>query len=89
MAFLILNAIIWLFRVIRYAIIARALISWFPFPRDNQIVRFLYIITDPILEPVRALIAKSALGRNMMVDFSPVVAFLLLSVIENIIIMIF
>lgn len=89
MTVLILSAIIWLFRVIRYAIIARALISWFPIPRDNQIIRFLYLMTDPILEPVRALIAKSAVGRNLMVDFSPVVAFLLLSVLENIILMIF
>jgi YggT family protein len=89
MTALILTAIVWFFRIIRYAILARILISWLPIPRDNQFIRLLYQVTEPILGPVRALIEKSALGKNMMVDFSPVVAFLLLSVIERILYSIF
>ena len=44
----------------------------------------LYQITEPILAPIRAIIEKTTLGKNMMLDFSPVIAFLLISLIEDI-----
>ena len=83
---LIFIAIIYLFKIIRYAIIASAIISWLPISRDNPLVRLLYQITEPILAPIRRLIERSSMGGGMMFDFSPIVAFLLLAVIENILI---
>jgi YggT family protein len=79
------RAIGFIFSVIEYAILARVLISWLPVPKDNIFIRLLYQITEPILAPIRAIIEKSALGKNMMVDFSPIVAFLLIGIIRNII----
>lgn len=73
-----------LFSFIEYAILARIIISWLPIPRDNVFIRILYQITEPILAPIRGLIERSAIGKNMMIDFSPVVAFLLIFFIRSI-----
>ena len=83
-----LTAVSFLFGVASLAVLARALISWFPIPKDNQLVRLLNMITEPILAPIRKLIENSSFGKNIMVDISPIIALLLLEVLKNIIIMI-
>ena len=74
-----------LFTILEFAILARVLISWFPVPRENRIIQILYTITEPILGPIRTMIERSAFGRNMMFDFSPIVAFILIGIVQNII----
>jgi YggT family protein len=85
MNYTIIKAINLVLRIIEYAILARVIISWLPISRDNPLIRLLYQITEPILAPIRGIIQRSAFGRNMMLDFSPLVAFLLISLIRNII----
>jgi len=85
----IMNAIIWLIRIMQYAIFARVIISWFPISRENQIIRLLYQITEPILEPIRNIIQRSAFGRNMMLDFSPLIAFFILGLIQTLVFQLF
>lgn len=82
---IIYRAIDILFSIIEIAILARVIISWIPVNRDSRIIQYLYTITEPILGPIRSLIEKSAFGRNMMFDISPIVAFLLIGIIRNII----
>lgn len=81
---LIFTAVIWVLKIVKYAVLARVIISWLPIPRENQIIRLLYQITEPILAPIRNIIERSSFGRNMMIDFSPVLAFILIGVLENI-----
>lgn len=73
------------FSIMEFAILARVIISWLPIPRENKLIQMLYTITEPILAPIRNLVARSAFGRNMMFDFSPIIAFLLLGIIKNIV----
>lgn len=80
------KAIIYLFEFIKYAILARVIISWLPVSRDNQLIRLLYQITEPILAPARKILEKSAIGKNTMMDFSPILAFLIIAIIENILV---
>ncbi len=70
-----------LFFVLQFAIIVRALMSWFNPRPDNPIVVFVYEITEPVLAPLRRIIPR--LG---MIDITPIVAILLMSVIENILV---
>ena len=70
-----------LFFILQFAIIIRALMSWFNPSPDNPIVRLVYEITEPVLAPLRRIIPK--LG---MVDITPIVAILLMNVIENILV---
>ena len=78
--------------IFEIAIFARVLISWLPVSRDNKAVDLLYTITEPVLAPIRGLLSKSSFMQNSMLsmmDFSPIVAFLLIGVARNMVTMIF
>lgn len=55
-------------------IIVRALISWVNPDPYNPIVRFLYAVTEPVLEPIRRFLPFTSVG----IDFSPVVVFFII-----------
>jgi YggT family protein len=74
-----------LFDAIEIIILVRVFISWLPVPRDHRLVDLLYRLTEPILAPIRSLIERFTAGRNMMFDFSPIVAFLLIGLIRNLV----
>lgn len=83
---LIKTAIYYFLRFIELAIFARVIISWLPIPRDNVVIRFIYQITEPIMAPIRGIIERSALGKSLqMIDLSPIVAFLLIDLLMNVI----
>ncbi|HJM88859.1 MAG TPA: YggT family protein [Dehalococcoidia bacterium] len=67
-----------LLNVLVFAIFARAIITWFPIDRDGPIVRTLDAITEPVLEPLRRVIPMIG-----MIDISPMVAIVLLSIISS------
>lgn len=69
----------------QYSIFARVIISWLPIPKNNGFIRFLYQITEPVLGPIRKLLEKSVFGRNSMLDFSPILAFLLIGFLRNLV----
>ncbi len=67
-------------QVLLLAIFARAILSWFPIgtQRDNPIVGLLYQITEPVLAPLRSIIPRVG-----MMDLSPMVAILILIVVQR------
>lgn len=90
MNYIVLNAIFKFFRVIEFLIIARALLSWLPLGYDNPIIKIVHLLTEPILGPIRSLLQRSIFGRgNMMIDFSPIIAFLLLEALKYILVTFF
>jgi YggT family protein len=82
----LLTAVNVVFQVAALAILARVLVSWLPMAGVridpfHPVIRFLYQITDPILEPIRRF---ATFG---MMDFSPIVALILLQVIRRVLVM--
>jgi YggT family protein len=68
--------------VLTVAIIARALLSWFPnINPANPAVDFLMTITEPILAPIR-----SVMPRMGFIDLTPLVAIILLQVVGGILV---
>lgn len=61
--------------VLSLAIFIRAILSWFNLDRGNPLIQVLDAITEPIIQPIRSIMPR--LG---MMDFSPLVAILLLNV---------
>ncbi len=75
------------FQVAALAILARVLVSWLPMAGVrvdpyHPVIRFLYQITDPILEPIRRF---TTFG---MMDFSPIAALILLEIIRRVLVMV-
>ncbi len=65
--------------ILHVAILGRVIISWLPISAEHPISVILHQVTEPILGPIRAVLPK--LG---MLDFSPIVAILLIVVIQNV-----
>ena len=63
-----------LFQVLIFAIIARALLSWFNLGPSHPLVRILYDLTEPILAPLRRVIPMIG-----MIDITPIVAIIRLT----------
>ncbi len=70
-----------LFQILIFAIIGRALLSWFNIGPDHPIGRILYEVTEPILGPMRRVIPMIG-----MIDISPIVAIFLLSFIQDLVV---
>jgi YggT family protein len=57
----------------------RVLLSWISYNQYNQYIKILFQITDTILEPIREAIPSQMGG----VDFSPMIAFILLGFLKS------
>lgn len=74
----IITAVNMFFQAVVYLILGRAIASWFMRPGDRlyPLFRILCQITEPILEPCRRITERFGISRTM--DFSPVIAIILL-----------
>ncbi|MBI5566340.1 MAG: YggT family protein [Chloroflexi bacterium] len=70
-----------LFEVYSFILLARVLTSWFQVDPYNPIIRLLHQLTEPLLAPIRRLLPQTG-----MMDFSPIVAFIAIMVVERIVI---
>ena len=80
---LLYRAIRSLINVIEILIFVRIIFSFLNIRAGGAIIRFVYDMTEPVLGPARALIAKTGLNTGMF-DFSPIVAILILGIIDKI-----
>ena len=58
-----------------FAIFGRVLLSWFPLNPHGAmatVAGFLFMVTDPVMRPVRRLLPAARFG-GMALDFSPVI----------------
>jgi YggT family protein len=60
--------------IFKFVLVIRILMSWINPDPYNEIVKIIYKITDPVLIPIRKYIPI----QFGMVDFSPIIAFLLI-----------
>lgn len=67
--------------IFQFILLARVLLSWFPdVDRSNQIIRFLYDVTEPVLEPIRNAL-RNVLPPNLPLDLSPLIVFFIISIL--------
>jgi YggT family protein len=78
MAETILQIILTLLNILTFALIGRALLSWFDPMGQWTISRILADITDPIIAPLRRVIPPIG-----MIDISFIVAIILIQVLER------
>ena len=87
MAVPLVNAVETLTMVLFVLLFARILMSWLPMFHGSRFAEFLFVLTEPILGPIRKLVMRSPLGGpGMMIDFSPIIAFVLLRLVSNVLI---
>jgi YggT family protein len=73
--------IVMFFQILSLAILVRVLLSWVDPSGNMRITQVMRDLTEPILAPIRNL-----LPNMMMFDFSPIVALLLLQMLQRLIV---
>ena len=68
------------FDIVYLLLMVRILISWIPHDRYHPLVSFLYQTTDPILRPFQNIFPMS-----VGIDFSPILAFVFLGILKQVI----
>jgi YggT family protein len=71
-----------LFELYAVILFVRVLLSWVQVDPNNQLVKIIDQLTEPLLAPIRRLLPQ---GGGM--DFSPLVAFIVILVAEQIVLM--
>ena len=69
----------WTFTILRLAIIVRVISSWLPISPYSVWVRWSYLLSEPILAPLRRVVPS--LGG---IDITPILAYFLLSIVESV-----
>lgn len=87
MTTLLISAVNLFIQILIYLILGRAILSWFvrnPYDTLGKIYTLIIQVTEPILAPCRKLLARF----NMMgtIDFSPVLALVVLEIIRRVVI---
>ncbi len=71
----------WIFSILELAIIVRVLSSWVRISPYSRWVRWSFTLSEPILRPLRSFIPT--LG---MIDITPIVAFILLRILQGLLV---
>lgn len=78
----LVTAVQWLFQLFYVLLLIRIVLSWVPGVNlYHPAVQFVYRVTSPILDPIRRIVPPVA-----GLDLSPLVALLLLSLIQRVVI---
>lgn len=67
-------------QILSYAIIGRVIMSWIDQPGSMRITQILNEVTEPILAPLRSILPSMG-----MFDFTPIIAMLLLQLLEGLV----
>lgn len=78
-------AVIKLLDILSFMILIRCIMTWVPGGSQSRLYEILYAITSPIEEPIRSAMYKF---MNGPIDFSPIIALLLIRFAQRAIVMI-
>jgi YggT family protein len=76
-----MGILFFLLRLYEAVLLARVLLSWIQPQGYNKYTRWIYVVTEPVLAPLRRILPFSQSGF----DFSPVVALIVISIIKQMI----
>ncbi|MBQ9080739.1 MAG: YggT family protein [Clostridia bacterium] len=79
---ILLQGILW---VLNTAMFVRAVLSWFPGDDETTLEKFLRIITEPVIMPIRTIFERFGWFQGLPIDISFFVTFILLSVLSVIV----
>ena len=68
----------WTFEILQIALIVRVICSWVRVSPYSKWVRWSFVLTEPLLRPLRSIIPSLA-----MIDITPIVAFFILRILQS------
>ena len=74
-----INFLVLLLYLYTWIMILRAVMSWVNPDPNNPLVKALFVVTEPLLKPLRTLVPPSRLGG---IDISPILAIVLIQILR-------
>ena len=71
-----------LVKAVSFCMFARAILSWFELNPENKLVKLLYAMTEPAVQPVRNLFYKKNWFADIPIDMSFTATFMIIYLIE-------
>ena len=68
-----------IFRILYVCLIARVILSWIDHNPHNEIIQWIYKISDPLIKPFQQILPPMNLG----IDISPILAIIALGVVKR------
>ena len=80
-SFQIIQLVNIIFEVLTWLIIARCVLSFVRHNPHQPLIRFVYDVTEPIMDPFRRLMPSTS-----GIDFSPIIAVLAITLVQKLVI---
>ncbi|MGN1031796.1 MAG: YggT family protein [Butyricicoccaceae bacterium] len=80
---IVVSFLVAILNIFEIFLVIRCLMSWFPQVQASRIYDFIYTMTEPLLAPIRSFLMRFEFLRTMPIDFSVLVAFILLSIVQS------
>ncbi len=81
--YIVMMSALMLIDVICIAMMARVILSWFGLGEQSKLGNFLYVVTEPIILPLRALCARFGWFSGIPFDMPFFITMVLLTVIST------
>lgn len=78
-AYILVQCLVIFIDILSLAMLARAVLSWFTMGEQTKIGAFLYVVTEPVILPIRALCNRFGWFRGLPLDMSFLITMILLS----------
>ena len=70
--------VLWIFEFVRIALLVRVVSSWLPVSPHSKWIHWSYVVSEPILRPLRAVIPSIG-----MIDITPIIAYFLIGFVQG------
>lgn len=77
---LVKNIVIVFLTAVQFAMLARAILSWFPL-NSNKFTDFLQAVTEPFIYPIRLLFEKMNWFTGLPIDISFLVSYIIITIV--------
>lgn len=77
--YVIVQCVLIFIDILSVAMFVRAILSWFTMGEQTRIGTFLYVVTEPIILPIRALCARFGWFQGMPLDMPFFITMVILS----------
>ena len=82
---IIRNTLLLLIDIVQIGFLLRAVMSWFDPERSGRFSAFLYLVTEPMILPIRALCEKKNWFQSTPIDVPFLITLLVLSLLQTVI----
>ena len=83
-AYILVKFVVVVLYAMQFLMFGRAIMSWFSPDEDNKIAQFLFMVTEPLVYPIRQLLNKFEFFSNSPIDMSFIVAMIILIIFTTV-----